>query len=151
MHIFYLVYSNIIFKTIKNKKMSEANKSNDNTSRKPNFKKLNQTFNRFKGKGGFQNPNTGNSPKNFSKPKWKRDGADLGEYTYFIGDARQTDNYVKDTEAILNYVQRTYTHGSDVKIALLKMEWTLTLQKSGQVEEMLETSRFPQPCLKLIS
>ena len=31
---------------------------------------------------------------------------------------RQADNYVKVTEAILNYIQRTYTHGSDVKTAL---------------------------------
>ena len=48
----------------------------------------------------------------------KGDCADLGEYTYFIGDARQADNYVKVTDAILNYVKRPYAHGSDVKIAL---------------------------------
>ena len=35
-----------------------------------------------------------------------------------LTDARQADNYVKVTEAILIYVQRTYTHGSDVKISL---------------------------------
>ena len=91
--------------------MSEANKSNNNNNKqKPSFKKPNQTFNRFKGKGDFQNCHSGKNTNNFFKPKWKGDCTDLGEYTYFIGDARQEDNYVKVTEAILNYVQRKYIH-----------------------------------------
>ena len=98
--------------------MSETNKSNDNSNKKPSCKMPFQAFNRFKGKAGFQNHHSGNSTKNLSKPKWKGDCADLGDYTYFVGDTRQADNYVKVTEAILNYVQRTYIHGSNVKTAL---------------------------------
>ena len=79
---------------MKQEKMSEANKSNNNANRKPNFKKPNQVFNIFKGKGGFQNHNTGNNPKNFSKPKWEGDCADLSDHTFFIGDTRQAYNYV---------------------------------------------------------
>ena len=98
--------------------MSESGKSNVNNTKKLSFKKPNHAFNKYKGKGGFQNHQPGNNPKNIAKPKWKGYCVELGEYTYFISDSRQADNYVKVTEAILNYLQRTYTHGSDVKTAL---------------------------------
>ena len=124
--------------------MSESNKSNDNNKKKPGFKNPNQAFNKYKGKGGFQNCQSGNNTKNFSMRKWKGDCADLGEYTYFIGDTRQADNYVKVTEAILNYVQRTYTNGSDVKI-------TLEYGMDFDFKKTLETSRYPLCCQKLTS
>ena len=78
--------------------------------------------NRFRGnkfKGNYKNHRYGGK-KNNSQYKGKRTGkcANLGEHIYFIGEARQADNYTKTTEAILNYIQRTYNGGSDIKTAL---------------------------------
>ena len=61
---------------------------------------------------------TDNTKSTFSKPKRKGDCETLGENVYFIGDARQADNYTKVTENILNYIQSNYTNGFDVKTAL---------------------------------
>ena len=43
---------------------------------------------------------------------------------YTVGDARQADRYTKTTEAIANYIQRTYDHGQDVKDAIITMQQT---------------------------
>ena len=67
----------------------------------------------FKGKKFRMN----NTKSTFSKPKRKGDCEALGENVFFIGDARQADNYMKVTENILNYIQSNYTNGFDVKTA----------------------------------
>jgi len=89
----------------------------------------NQGNNRFRGNNSNNNYNNRNRfgrgpPKKANnqnqKPWQKKRGEciELGENVYFIGEARQADNYTKVTEAILNYIQRTYTGGNDVKYAL---------------------------------
>ena len=84
-----------------------------------NNRKPQQSFSRNKSKSGNQSGYKNNNGRG-QQNKIKRRGecAELGENVYFIADARQADNYVKVTEAILNYIQRTYTHGSDTKKAL---------------------------------
>ena len=63
----------------------------------------------------------GGNGTNQTKPKRRGECAELGGYIYFIGDARQADNYTKVTEAILNFIQRMYTMGNDVKLALERL------------------------------
>ena len=73
----------------------------------------------IKFRGNYRNQKF-NGKKNYSQGKGKRTGecAELGEHIYFIGEARQADNYTKTTEAILNYIQRTYYGGNEVRKAL---------------------------------
>ena len=83
----------------------------------------NKGNNRFKGNNSGKKPfksnfKKGNQNNAQNKPKRKGECADLTDYVYFIGDARQADNYTKVTEAILNYIQRTYQGGTYVKEAL---------------------------------
>ena len=44
--------------------------------------------------------------------------AELGENIYVINQPGQADKFIKTTEAILNYIQKTYKHGEDLKKAL---------------------------------
>ena len=43
---------------------------------------------------------------------------ELGDNIYIINHSGQADKYVKTTEAILNYIQKTYKNGEDLKKAL---------------------------------
>ena len=60
----------------------------------------------------------GNGKGQSGKPKRQGECADLGNNVHFIGDARQADNCTKVTEAILNHIQRNFTHGVDIRQAL---------------------------------
>ena len=44
--------------------------------------------------------------------------AELGDNIYVINQAGQADKFVKTTETILNYVQKTYKNGEDMREAL---------------------------------
>ena len=48
--------------------------------------------------------------------------AELGENIYILNSSGQADKYVKTTEAILNYIQKTYKNGDDIKKALKQEE-----------------------------
>ena len=43
---------------------------------------------------------------------------ELGENIYVINQPGQADKFIKTTEEILNYIQKTYKHGEDLKKAL---------------------------------
>ena len=47
---------------------------------------------------------------------------ELQDSVYTVGDNRQADRYTKTTENIVNYIQRTYEDGQDVKDALVQLE-----------------------------
>ena len=40
--------------------------------------------------------------------------AGLGEKIYVINQPEQADQFFKTTEAILNYIRKTYKHGEDI-------------------------------------
>ena len=48
----------------------------------------------------------------------KGECAELGSNVYYIGDARQADNYTKTTEVIINYIKKNYKLGNEVCQAL---------------------------------
>ena len=52
---------------------------------------------------------------NPTKPKVQGKFEALVSYVYLIGYARQSDNYTKTTEAIINYIQGNFNEGNDVK------------------------------------
>ena len=52
---------------------------------------------------------------NPTKPKVQGKFEALVIYVYLIGYARQSDNYTKTTEAIINYIQGNFNEGNDVK------------------------------------
>ena len=91
------------------------------------YSKSNSSKPEKKKSGGYQKNKSGkkyfgkssNSNK-FNNNKIKRKGEceDLGDNVYYIGDARQADNYTKVTKNILKYIQRMYTYGFDIKEAL---------------------------------
>ena len=76
--------------------------SNTNTKKTNNSGGKKQ---RWKGK-----KNTNNT----SKETFKGDCDDLKGKVYYIGSAKQADNYNNTTEAILEYFLRELTHGLDV-------------------------------------
>ena len=43
---------------------------------------------------------------------------ELGDNIYVVNQSGQTDKFIKTTEAVLNYIQKTYKHGEDIKKAL---------------------------------
>jgi hypothetical protein len=71
--------------------------------------------NRFLGRSHNVNNKKSNGVIRSGKPG---ECKDLGDNIYFIGDARQADNYTKITESILRYIQKTYNDGTLVKQAL---------------------------------
>jgi len=44
--------------------------------------------------------------------------SELGDNIYLINQSNQADKFVKTTEAILTYIQKTYKSGEDIKKAL---------------------------------
>ena len=85
-------------------------------SSNPNTKRTNSS-------GGKQQRWKGKKPSNnTSKEIFKGECEDLKGKVYFIGSAKQTDNYNNTTEAILEYFLREYTHGLDVVESLEKLQ-----------------------------
>ena len=76
--------------------------------------------------GNNRNSNNSNPRKNGQSNTSNLKGAceDLKDNVYTIGDAKQADRYTKTTESIVNYIQRTYDEGQDVKDALVKLQHT---------------------------
>ena len=77
-------------------------------SSSPNTKKTNSSG------GKKQRWKDKKSSNNTSKETFRGDCDDLKGKVYFIGSAKQADNYNNTTEAILEYFLREYTHGLDV-------------------------------------
>ena len=76
-----------------------------------------------RGNQGRGRSNNGRSNNNNNRNKKKLTLPDdavkeLGENIYIINQSGQADKYVKTTEAILNYVQKNYKYGDDIKKAL---------------------------------
>ena len=70
---------------------------------------------------GRSNNNRRNNNSNSNKKKLTLpDDAvkELGENIYVINQSGQADKYVKTTEAILNYIQKNYKYGDDIRKAL---------------------------------
>ena len=64
-----------------------------------------------------------NNNKSNSKFKLPDDAEkELGENIYVINNPGQADKYIKTTEAIINYIQKTYKNGDDLKKALKNEE-----------------------------
>jgi len=73
--------------------------------------------------GGYnRNRNYNRNSNNNFKSNTKGECKELGNNVYFISNPRQADNYIKVTESILRYIQKTYTDGSMVKDSLDKEE-----------------------------
>ena len=79
----------------------------------------NNQSNRTGGRGRG-NRNYNSSQRNSSNLKGVCE--ELKDNVYTVGDARQADRYTKTTEQIVNYIQRTYDEGQDVKDALVALE-----------------------------
>ena len=66
----------------------------------------------------------GKSKKNYNKQyrnkkdNFQGDCDGLKGKVYYVGSAKQADNYNNTTKAILAYIQRTFNHGTDVMQAL---------------------------------
>ena len=69
---------------------------------------------------GRGNRNFNYTPRNASNLKGACE--ELKDNVYTVGDAKQADQYNKTTESIVNYIQRTYDEGQDVKDALVALE-----------------------------
>ena len=69
---------------------------------------------------GRGNRNFNYTPRNASNLKGACE--ELKDNVYTVGDAKQADRYNKTTESIVNYIQRTYDEGQDVKDALVALE-----------------------------
>ena len=76
------------------------------------------------GRGGY------NRSTNYNKSYNNLKGAceELKDNVYTLGDAKQADRYTKTTEAIVNYIQRTFDKGQDAKDALVALQQTDTDQ-----------------------
>ena len=55
------------------------------------------------------------------EPKFEGRCSDLAGHIYDCANTRQADVYAKTTREIAEYVGRTYTYGTDVKIAVEKL------------------------------
>lgn len=66
-----------------------------------------------RGRGGNRNHNN-----NYLKGACE----ELKDNVYTVGDAKQADRYSKTTESIVNYIQRNYDDGQEVKDALVKLQ-----------------------------
>ena len=62
---------------------------------------------------------------------------DLKDHVYTVGDAKQADRYTKTTEQILNYIQREYDQGQEVKDSLEQLEeFDMELYKPEKPDDM---------------
>ena len=79
-----------------------ATPSNNNTKKNGN-------------QGGKKQRWKGRKSKNKNnKETYKGECEDLKGKIYYIGSAKQADNYNTTTEAIMEYILREFTHGLDV-------------------------------------
>ena len=99
---------------------------NNNNSGRNNRNNHQSGRNAGRGGGNNRNSNNSNPRKNGQRNTSNLKGAceDLKDNVYTIGDAKQADRYTKTTESIVNYIQRTYDEGQDVKDALVKLQHT---------------------------
>ncbi len=67
-----------------------------------------------RGRGSYKN----NTYQNKIKNDMKGECTELGKNVYYIGDARQSDNYTKVTEVIMNYIKKEYKKGMDIVNAI---------------------------------
>ena len=101
-----------------------ATNTNNQSNRSGKRKKNNQ-----KKSGGKSNSG--------SKESFKGECEDLKGKVYFIGSAKQADNYNNTTEAILEYFLRNYTHGLDLVEtleALKERDFTAEIPVKATVE-----------------
>ena len=69
-------------------------------------------------RGNGNNKSSGSNKKKLQLPDDCE--KELGENIYIVNNPGQADKFVKTTEAILNYIQKTYKNGEDIKKALQK-------------------------------
>ena len=85
---------------------SQGNKGNNNRN--------------FKGKKKFHGNNRNHN--NNKREHFKGECDDLKGNVYYIGSAKEADNFNNTTEKILSYIIQTYEYGEDVEGALKKLE-----------------------------
>ena len=95
----------------------------DNTGQtKTNHNPTPQKFKSLQHKGNFKGKQKFKGFKNTTREKFQGETENLKGKIYFIGLAKQADNYNTTTEAILQYIQRTLRQGALVAQALRAAE-----------------------------
>ena len=113
--------------------------NNDNNKNKNKFfRKYSNTNN-----GIVSNNNNNNISNKNKKSTPYQSEAELKYYVYYIDGAKQADNYTTTTEAILNYIQKKYEEGADIRLALETMKDVDLSQYKPKKEVVDPTDKEP--------
>ena len=96
---------------------------------------------RWRGRGKAKTQGT-SSGKGSSKPNQSKERKSLSDYIYYFGTAKNASDYLVVTQYLINYIQRTYTNGEDIALALEKkqeMDFT-ALQPSLQASSATDAA-----------